>query len=220
LYAHPLVNQLETAVRDRRSRLSHIPSTEFSRALIDVLVSEGDGTTTVEVVRARLRELPEFIGRPLLAIASEAGEEIDKLRQDIGGWFDTRMAALSAVYRKKVKWALLVLGLIVAVVLNVDAIGAAQQLYRDQALRTGVAQQAVEVTTDCQAKQGVDVEECTRDAISDLDGSIRLPVGWTGKTLSDVDGWQILGWLIAAIALGQGAPFWFDLLRKAGRLRR
>jgi hypothetical protein len=220
LYRHPLINQLETAIRDQRSRLSHIPSTDFSRGLIDVLIPEGNGTTTVEEVRERLRGFPDFLKKPLLAISSEAGEEVDKLRQGIGEWFDTRMAALSVIYRRKTKWVLLVLGLVVAVTLNVDAIGAANQLYRDQALRTAVAQQAVEVATDCQAKQETDVEGCTRNAVGNLDGSVRLPVGWTGKTLSDVDGWQILGWLIAAIALGQGAPFWFNLLRRAGRLRR
>jgi hypothetical protein len=219
LYAHPSIHQLETAVRDRHSRMSHIPSTEFSRGLIDVLVPEGEGTTTVQQVRDRLRDLPDFLKKPLLPIASEAGEDFDKFRQGIGEWFDTRMSALSAAYRRKTKWLLFVLGLIVAVILNVDAIDAAQRLYRDQALRTAVAQQAVDVATQCQAEQG-DVEECTRDAVGSLDGSVQLPVGWTGKTISDVDTWQIAGWLLAAVALGQGAPFWFDLLRKAGRLRR
>ena len=220
LYTNPLIHQLETAVRDRRSRLSHIPSTDFSRGLIDVVVPESNGTTTADEIRAKLQELPDFLKRPLLAIATEAGEEVDKLRQGIGDWFDTRMTALSAVYRKKTKWVLLVLGLIVAVALNIDAIGAAKQFYRDQALRTAVAQQAVTVATDCQEKQGADVEECTRNAVGNLEGSVPLPVGWAGKTLSDVDGWVVVGWLIAAVALGQGAPFWFDLFRKAGRLRR
>jgi hypothetical protein len=220
LYTHPVIHQLETAVRDKHSRLSHIPSTEFARGLVGVLVPEGENATTVQQIRNRIQELPDSLKKPLLPIASEAGEQVDKLRRGIGEWFDTKMSALATVYRRKTKWVMFVLGLIVAVTLNVDAIGAAQQLYRDQVLRTAVAQQAVDVATDCQSEQGADVEECTRNAVGNLDGSVRLPAGWTGKTLSDVDGWQILGWLIAAVALGQGAPLWFNLLRRVGSVRR
>jgi hypothetical protein len=221
LYVSPFISQLEIAVRDQRSRLSHIPSTAFSRGLIDALDSERDGVPSVDRLLSILRGLPEGspIKKPLLTIANEAGASIDTLRRDIGEWFDNRMEALSAIYRKKTKWFLLLLGLIVAVSLNVDAIGAAKQFYRDEALRSAVAQQAVTVAATCQEKDVPDVEECTRNAVSDVDGSIQLPVGWNGMTLSDVNGWQVLGWLLAAVALGQGAPFWFDLLRKTGRLR-
>jgi hypothetical protein len=112
-----------------------------------------------------------------------------------------------------------VIGLFVAVILNVDAVGAARELYRDEALRTAVAEQAVSVTAKCQDESPAAIQQCTREAVRGVDGSIRLPVGWAGKSISDVDVWQVLGWLLAAVALGQGAPFWFDLLRKSGRLR-
>jgi hypothetical protein len=222
LYVHPLVNQLETAVHDQRSRLSHIPSTEFSRGLIDVLVPAGATATSVDAIRGAFAHLPEAspIKRPLLAIASEAGAEVDKLRQGISEWYDTRMTALSALYRKRTKWVMLCLGVVVAAALNVDAIGAAKQLYRDPALRSAVAQEAVQVAANCQGKTEAELRSCTKIGVENAGGSITLPVGWTGKTLSNVTGWQILGWLLAAVALAQGAPFWFDLLRKAGQLRR
>jgi hypothetical protein len=219
LYAHPLINQLETAVRDQYSRLSYIPPTEFSRGLIDLVVP-GEGTTTVSSFEAGLSDLPDNLKKPLLAIAIEVEADVEKLRQGVGEWFDERMSMLSAVYRRKAKWMLLVLGLIVAVALNVDAIDAAQQLYRDQALRTAVAGQAVNAADECEKEHAAEVEECTREAVRNVDGALRFPVGWTGIGLSDVDGWQVAGWLIAAVALSQGAPFWYDLLRKASSLRK
>lgn len=219
LYAHPLIQQLETAVRDRHSRLSHIPSTDFARGLIDVLVP-GEGASSVEGFGRQLRELPVNLRTPLRTIAGEVGGDVEKLRQGIGEWFDARMSTLSATYRKKTKWVLFVIGLIVAVALNIDAIDAAERLYRDDALRAAVAQQAVNVASDCQDEQASDIEACTRNAVGDIDGSVRLPVGWSNQALSDVDAWQVLGWLIAAVALGQGAPFWFDLLRKVSGLRK
>jgi hypothetical protein len=219
LYVHPLIQQLETAVRDRRSRLSHIPSTDFSRGLIDVVVP-GEGATTVEDFERALQELPDELSTQLRTIANEVGQDVEKLRQGIGEWFDARMSNLSVVYRRRTKWVLFALGLVVAVALNVDAIDAAQRLYRDQALRTAVAQQAVNVATACQDEPASAVESCTRNAVEDVEGSVRFPVGWTDTSVSDVDGWQVVGWLIAAAALSQGAPFWYDLLRRVSGLRR
>jgi hypothetical protein len=223
LYAHPIVKQLEIAARDSKSRLSNIPATDFSRGLIDVLVDGGEGETTVPDFITKLKALPDEspIKKPLLAVAAEAGTELDKLRDGIGQWFDARMSSLSAIYRKKTKWAMLIIGLTVAIALNVDALGAASQLYRDQALRTAVADQAVKVAgTDCELKTGSERETCIKEAVEGVDGSIKLPVGWQDGFPAHVEFLQILGWLITSVALAQGAPFWFDLLRKAGSLRR
>ncbi len=50
-----------------------------------------------------------------------------------------------------------------------------------------------------------------------------LPIGWTRqvgdpRSLYGVSwaGWlmRILGWLVTALALSLGAPFWFDMLNK------
>jgi hypothetical protein len=134
---------------------------------------------------------------------------------NIGEWFDARMETLSSAYRRHTKWVLVVVGLIVALAFNVDAIGAAQRLYRDPALRSEVAQQATSVVASCEGNTYI--PGCTRHQVEKIDTAIRLPVGWP-----DPDGiqwFQVIEWLIAAVALGQGAPFWFDLLRKAGKLR-
>jgi hypothetical protein len=216
LYAHPLIKQLETAVRDKHSRLSRIPPTDFARGLIDVVVP-GD-ITSVAAFEHAIQKLPPGLKAPLHTVAQEVGEDVEKLRRGVGEWFDARMSTLSASYRKRTKWALFVIGLVVAAILNVDAIDAAQRLYRDEVLRTAVAEQAVGVASECQDEQ--DIETCTREAVEDLDGAVRLPVGWTDRTLSDIDALQVAGWLIAGIALSQGAPFWYDLLRKATGLRK
>jgi hypothetical protein len=216
LYAHPLILQLEGRIPTAKSRLSNIPTPDFSRAFIDLLVPDGQGDVTVGQVRTALQGLPEGpLKGSLLALVNSAGERVADLQQDIGDWFDSRMEALSRSYRRHVKWVLVGIGIIVALSFNVDAIGAAQRLYRDEALRTAVADQATSVVATCEEE--ADVAACTREQVGKVDTAIRLPVGWP-----DPDGinWlQGFGWLIAGIALGQGAPFWFDMLRKAGRLR-
>jgi hypothetical protein len=220
LYAHPLIRQLERRLPTDRSRLSHIPPTDFSGALIDILAPENPGETTVAEVLAKVKGLADGspIKAPLLAIINEAGGQIDRLREGIGEWFDTRMDALSKSYRKHTKWVLIVIGLVVAVAFNVDAVGATLRLYRDDALRTAVAQQATEVVSSCEGKTAGELSTCLREQAAEVDSAIRLPVGWPDP--DGIDWLQWVGWLVAGVALGQGAPFWFDLLRKAGRLRR
>ncbi len=55
--------------------------------------------------------------------------------------------------------------------------------------------------------------------------NLGLPIGWDRNnpklvpplsSWEDIGGWllKIFGWLITAVAISLGAPFWFDLLNK------
>lgn len=217
LYTHPLVRQLERRVPTSRSRLSHLSADDFSRALIDLLLPDSNGSATVAEVRTAVRGLPTNspLRAPLLAILNDMGDRLDQLRRGIGDWFDARMEALSSAYKRHVRLLLIAVGLLIALLFNVDAIGATRQLYRDQALRSAVAEQAVAIVAECQEDESP--VQCTRKQVAKVDPAIRLPVGWPDS--DGIDGLQIVGWMIGGVALGQGAPFWFDLLRKASKLR-
>jgi hypothetical protein len=217
LYAHPLITGLEGRLPTARSRLSHIPTSDFAKAMVDMIVPDAEGKTTVDDVRAKVAAMPNEspIKQPLLAILTAADGQMDRLLDGIGSWFDARMNYLSARYKRHVKWVLVAIGLVVAVSFNVDAISAAHRLYRDTALRSAVAQQATTLVATCNGKP--DEAACARTETAKVDQSLNLPVGWSGA--GPVHPLRVFGWLIAAIALSQGAPFWFDLLRRAGRLR-
>jgi len=217
VYAHPLISGMEGKVRTERSRISRIPTPDFAKALVDLIVPDAEGKTSVEDIRAKVVAMPDGspIKKPLLAILTAADGQMDKLLEGIGSWFDARMTALSARYKRNVKWVLVGLGLVVAISFNVDAIEASHRLYRDTALRSAVARQATDLVATCAGKP--DEAACARTETSKVDPSLTLPVGWAGA--GPVHPLRVFGWLIAAIALGQGAPFWFDLLRRAGNLR-
>jgi hypothetical protein len=216
LYAHPLILQLEGRIPTARSRLSSIPTEDFSRAILDLLVPDADGPISVDQLRAAIRDLPEGqLKSSLSALLKTAGDSVTNIRQEIGDWFDSRMEALSRSYKRHVKWVLVTVGIGVALAFNVDAIGTANRLYRDEALRTAVADQASAVAAACEGE--ADISACTRERIGKVDDAIRLPVGWPDP--DGITALQVFGWLVAGIGLGQGAPFWFDLLGKAGKLR-
>ncbi|WP_315821425.1 hypothetical protein [Paraflavitalea speifideaquila] len=47
-----------------------------------------------------------------------------------------------------------------------------------------------------------------------------LGLGWDGGFLGkNFDGYSFPGWILTALAISFGAPFWFDLLNKLIKLR-
>jgi hypothetical protein len=168
--------------------------------------------------------LPADLQTRLAAIIAETGSAVAGLRAGIEDWYARHMAAASEWYRKQTRYFLFAAGLSFAALGNIDAIHATTTLYRDKEARestVAIAEQVGAVTcaddTPTTAPPTIDLD-CVRDEIG---GSISLPVGW-----DDVDGgagaWtsRVVGWLLVALAVTLGAPFWFDLLRRGLDFRK
>ncbi len=111
----------------------------------------------------------------------------------------------------------MVFGLVVASMSNVDAVRATQQLYRDGVTRAALVFQADELVSRCDDKSGDDLTTCLRTTGDMIGKSVELPVGWKGADITVV---SPLGWALAGLAISQGAPFWYDVLKSATRYRR
>ncbi len=171
-----------------------------------------------------LEQVPHDMRVKLLAVVDEAGEGIVSIRHGIEQWYERSMAAASSWYRKQTRWFLFLAGLVMAVLLNVDAIGAARTWYRDDTARESVVALAFQVNDVACGDPDADGEtiaapdlDCVRDSVGE---SIVLPIGWDDVDTS-ADAWVLraLGWLFVAGAVTVGAPFWFDLLGRALRHR-
>ena len=190
------------------------------------------GELTPEELRAGIALLPRDLQEKLGEVLAAAGGTFVEMRQSLEDWFDRNMAAASEWYRRQTRWFLFAAGLVVAVTMNVDAVSAGLTLYRDEGTREALVAVAEDIqAADCgrqpaepdsqvepdesrpsaQAQQDLD---CVRNG---LDESIALPVGWSQGLAEPANGWPIaiLGWLLVATAATVGAPFWFDLLRRA-----
>lgn len=220
LYKHPIIDDLRSpGWKDRRRDPSYLPARSFARALIDVLVPDATGADALDRLRASLDDLPDVTGlkRPLLALVDEANGSVDRFRSVVEGWFDDHMDRVAGWYKGWARRVLLALGLVVAVAFNVDTVAVARDLWDDAPVRAAVVAQASEAK-DCDKEQSQ--SDCARERIADL-GELRLPIGWSGVDADDAGDWALraLGWAITAGALSFGAPFWFNLLGKAGSLR-
>ncbi len=233
----------------------------------------------------------------------KAEDVIATARTNVEQWFDDTMARLSGRYKRRAQVINIVLGIGLAVLLNVDAVVVAQTLWREPTLRQAVVAQAekfqlpadegaADEVAEGEPAEGAATEgetskedatpskilEKTRKELEEL----KLPIGWipadleavqppkecrlfkpktpneqadTSKQQPETSGEQqekpdeqhvrgigkacwvpidqpkgmpyaghyvwlkVVGWLLSGFASAQGAPFWFDVLKKLTNVR-
>lgn len=168
----------------------------------------------------------EKVGKPLIAMLDAAGNDVAALKKSIEDWYNSAMDRVSGWYKYRTQWILFWIGLALAVSLNANCVWIVQQLSKDSALRESI------VAAAGAAKQPGTVTGTTADQIKaaqkqvDAINNLGIPLGWTHTAaIWDFDEhkpdghWPeklslLLGWLLTAIGVSLGAPFWFDLLNK------
>jgi hypothetical protein len=235
-FNHPAISRLDPTPSGKASRLSHIPPTDFARAMVDILAPrDGNGDPQWDQIGTRVRELPAPLRAQLEILWKEAGHDVERFRAAVESWFDTGMERVSTWYKKRTRWAMLGYGLLVAVLFNVSAVVITADLYENDVVRDtviGLAQQRVALTEE--TRQQIDEtlactdRDCFRDEVRAI-ADTGLPLFWrrcpAGK--GPVCGFEsggriaatIVGWLITAAALSMGASFWFAVLKKAFEIR-
>lgn len=215
LFAHPLIAglyrgsydpaRLHAASGDKRlplgSRLpAYVPASDFAAALIDVVIgpaSPSRNLTAIPSGLARLTGLP--IATVVGSALAESGGDIGLLRERIERWYDSTMERVSGWYRKQTQLILFAIGLALAVGCNVDALAMARDFYTGEAVRSAIVAEA--------EGRGCGTTACAERRIA----AIPLPIGW--RAVPRAVPWGALpGWLLTALAIAVGAPFWFYLL--------
>src|SRR5438067_3127292 len=307
IYNHPLIYSLFAKPYEAGSKNlpSYIPARNFALALMD-LIGEGTaqgatgiaGTFAASGAIARLRAalqvnttLPAKVRDALLTFV-DASDHPATVRKNIEDWFDSSMDRVSGTYKRRSQLIVLILGLVLSVLLNVDSIALVRTLSTDRAMRDSLVNAATQYAqnnptppkTPSAAPQGSptssptpnpkaspspgttasgtkpaskaspgteagspsptppaspsrtpkptsapcddDTPECRIKKNLVEIKKLGLPIGWTKEVSDPADprqlynvswqGWavRILGWLITALALSLGAPFWFDMLNK------
>ena len=193
----------------------HIDAKDFANAFIAAVAPGGGVDVTIAALALAIEPLPDAVKQPLGAVLKGAGDDVLAARTAVETWYADHMQAVSVWYRRQTRYFLFCAGLVLAVVGNLDAVGLTRTLYRDKAVREAVVAEArtIEAST-CSAKEtATDKVTCLRN---DLGGAVGLPVGWGGLDRT-AGAWvlRLFGWVLVAGAVTLGAPFWFDLLRRA-----
>jgi len=193
---------------------------------------------TLALVRENVLNIENgAVQRVLLGAIDTAGGSMERAVATVAEWFDSGMDRVSGAYKRATQKILLAIGLAVAVGMNVNTIAIARFLYRHDAERAVLVAAAEAAARDSSILQS---DRATRyaSARAALD-SLELPIGWDNVVLvrpwstrqvanafgapgTVVEGrglWlhvfePLVGWLVTALAVMLGAPFWFDVLNK------
>lgn len=160
------------------------------------------------LVRALKSEI-ETSGDGKTSLAMDA-EVLHRVEQ----WFTEQMKRTTGLYKRWTQVWTLVAATVLTLAFDLDAGRLAGQLYANAAVRSALAANASEQV------QGKTLADLNISAATFDD----LPVGWTRAPQSLLGNWNgataIVGWLISIIAIGMGAPFWFDLVNRLASLRQ
>jgi hypothetical protein len=183
------------------------------------------------------------IRRSVLVALDAAKGDLEQARINLEAWYDSGMDRVSGWYRKSTQWILLWIGLILAMSLNIDTAHIATYLYQNDAERSAIVAEAEALVARGNPQAGtfderllkalncpppVQVDAGARPGVSCAQAKIQelgFPMGWKDQIV--IWPWQtgfgegfldwlgrLPGWLLTALAITLGAPFWFDLLNK------
>jgi hypothetical protein len=210
-----------------------IPARTFALALFDVFVPNGTNQPQIQDLHNAITTLNDSpLKEKLLALATAAEVNVEGARQNVEKWFDAVGEQMTLAYHQKMWKVTLVIALLVSIVLNVDSLAVGTTLWKDTTLRTAVASAATEYAK--QSAENPTDSQKQANAVKALDAlnKLNLPIGWQllirpnfslvpndwVQSTQPIGGtlWleKLLGWIITGMAGAQGAPFWFDLLKK------
>ena len=226
---HGLVDTAKKSA-NKPNGTSYLSGRSFALALLDSL--RGDDQTAagaagpkipgIADLQGLIEKLPRSNVKDVLVTAAvEAKGDIDKLRTGVSTWFDDSMDRMSGVYKRNLQGISFLVGLAIAGALNADTLTVANALWADTNLQESIQKKA-------EATVQAGEEKLTKEKLSELLQSLRpLPIGWSGGAWPEPDTagnvqWTLLkifGWLLTAIAITLGAPFWFDTLNMFMNIR-
>src|SRR5262249_44126308 len=130
---------------------------------------------SVDGLRATAATLEnESLRRVLLSAIDLSGGELGNVKANLEAWFNGTMDRVAGWYKRRTQMFLFVIGLVVAVLLNVAAIPIAGRLGSDAALRAAVVSGAEKVV-ETGTPQATSIAT-TRAALED----VGFPIGWVG----------------------------------------
>ena len=234
---------------NRNKAPSYLDPNILAQLLVGGLADPSVTGKTIEQVSGGIEKLPDSnLKTQLQALVRTAGTTTDILVTAVSDWVNRSLTMLGEGYKRNLQKISFGIGLMVAIVFNLDTVALTEHLYRDKdsrdaAVALGVrlaekpSKEAFEKCMTLTAQKRKEDASCAPltglvDAVQGRNESLgRLPIGWPppefrtqGASMSgSFDPWvwtiRAVGWLLTALALSLGAPFWFDLLNKLVNMR-
>lgn len=180
LYQHPLIDTLSQP----GSKPSYISPASFSTALVQVLLDNGSLTA----LRQKLDDRNAPLGKLLGPMLDEANDDLEKFKAKVEIHFNEVMDRVGGWYKRRAQAAMFIIGLILALFLNIDSIHIVQQLQKNPEVVEKLVQTAEKASATAKTAEADKTEEDQnknfQDEVKKLNEQIAefknlgLPIGW------------------------------------------
>lgn len=178
IYQHPIINRMR---KDENSYPAYISADNFCNAFLDVISQfsiqseyKQDGEKYIQVLskpetleqRIKLgvenlhpSEFKDLISNFISRNTENGVINIKALKTELGAWYDDYMDRVGGQYKTNNRPKMIGIGLIVAIVLNVDTIHLTKVFFLNQELRNRMVAEAEKVNSNYQNFQGNENEK-------------------------------------------------------------
>jgi hypothetical protein len=149
----------------------YISASQFATALIDIVTAKtpAGATSPLQALQSAVAGMDEGdLKTSLSSILKTAGNDYNAAVKGIQNWFDDSMDRISGWYKRQAQLILFGLGLVIAIIFNVDSIYVVQRLNCDSKTRDAFVKTLTSNSTDS--------KEAEQKISSEVFAS--LPLGW------------------------------------------
>ena len=210
---------------------SYMSADSFQSILFDIIL-KGKTTSIHNLKEELVKVADKDLQNVLFQLMQDAEENLDMFKGEVMKWYENIMDRASGWYKRLTQKILVVVGIAIAVAFNADTIAIYQHLSSDPAALASVVNMAEKFVADNEDNDTLgyqatdpELQETIDNLKSLMENQINQinPVGWQNIEVAEMDAtsWvmKALGWVVTALAISLGAPFWFDLLRKIVNVR-
>lgn len=235
---------IQTLMKNSERMPAYIPAANFVLAMIENLdetaykagniVSKKVGNTDRDIIPKDAQVVMQTIMKQVNNLLP--AEQIKEFEKKLEDFYNNTMDRVTGWYKRRVRRILLALGLLLAIVLNIDTIKIANDAMQD---KTRLSKAVDNITAKLPR---LDSLNNMTIAVNDTLGRINIKkttsnIDSTVITYNEVSGYQLgynghfkedwrnhfwkklLGVLLTAFALQLGSNYWFDLMNKAVNIR-
>jgi hypothetical protein len=251
----PLIEAALDEAQNRKADIDDLLKNKQVPKGDDAFASLERGVAALSVISPEVNQTLNALLLNIEEYVTGSETKLAKARKSVEKWFDDAMDRASGVFKRYSQAMALIIGFLVALILNVDSINLTLYLWREPSVREVLAQNAAKFELP-QGEMAADPELALQNFRDQFSG-LSLPVGWvinesTGSALSDINCQlfpgdkqafgipvigtskcvappqsnnqtnillKLVGIFITALAARQGAPFWFDFLKRFVNLR-
>jgi hypothetical protein len=139
------------------------------------------GVTALSITHPQLKQTMYAIMNSMPQSIVQKGSELEMVRVNIEEWFNNAMNRLTGWYKRRCLVTTMLVGILIAVIVNVDSVNLVSRLWREPDLRIAILNNIENILTENNTST-LNVGQLS--SIQQQFSSINLPVGWLGSPIS------------------------------------